>query len=341
MLWKELSHSELKILLAIPSSQSYSDISKSIGLSLSYVSEKVKRLAKVARFRYWVDYRALGLSAAYLLTSYDPRLYEVLSAQRVPYVRSVARVWDREGEKLLIEVNTPLGFERVFAQVLSPAPTLVWVKAHEAKFTPTAGTLLRFEGGTLRAEWDRLPERTARGVPSSGSRMLGFLRNIDELDLLILREKEEFCFASLSEIGRTHRISQQLVSYHYRLHLKGSWRSNCVEHKVLVNPVLYKLEAAEPLIARKLLEVLSEVPSLVDAFIPEGEEETVVLLIDESLEGLAAMHKAFLRVDGVRRAELLAYIDVETFAYKGFTAHLGFSRGRWIFENIEEILKYN
>lgn len=340
MLWKELSRSELKILLAIPNSLSYSDVSKSTGLSLSYVSERVKRLAKVARFRYWVDYRALGLSSAYLFTKYSSKLYEIFSTQRVPFIRSVARVWDREGEKLLIEVDLPLGFERRLAQVLSPAPTLAWVKEHEAKFIPSAGSLLRFEEGILRTEWSRLPERVARGFLPAGYKMLGFLRNIDELDLLILREKERFCFISLSEIGRAHGISQQLASYHYRLHLKSLWKCNCVEHRVLQNPVLYKLETAEPLIARKILEALSEVPSLVDAFIPSGEDEIVVLLIDESLEGLTAMHKAFLRIEGIKKAELLAYVDAENFAYKGFTAHLGFSRGSWNFEKLEEFSKY-
>jgi len=80
------------------------------------------------------------------------------------------------------------------------------------------------------------------------------------------------------------------------------------------------------------------VPSIVDSFIPQGEDEVIYLIVDEPLKRLFAVHKALLHVEGVKKAELLAYIDADGFIYHGLTAHLGLGKMGWMFEELEEEL---
>lgn len=336
MLWSELSKSECEILLAVPRSQSYSEVSKATGLSPSYVSSRIKRLTREARLRYWVDYRSLGLSPMYILLSYDRKLHDLFLARQPPFVRSVASIWDRDGAKLLIELVSPVGLERRLAYMFPAPPVDIWIKEWEVKFMPSSGSLVDSSEKALAARWDWLPNRIAELERVGSEFTFRPVWGVDEFDLLILREKEEFCFASLSEIGRKCGFSQQLASYHYRQHLRSAWRGNCVEHKILKNLVLYRVETREPLVAQQLLAAVAEIPSAVDAFIPQGEDDTVYLLIDEPLSSLFAMHKAILSIDGVRRAELLAYADPKSLVYHGLTVHLAFNKGGWAPKKLEE-----
>jgi len=334
MLWSELSHSELRILLALPRAKSYSDVAKATGLAPSYVSGRVRRLAAEARLRFWADYRLLGLSACYLVAKFEPRAFRALTERPVPYVRSAARVWDREGAKLLIEANPPLGLEEEFAASLSLPLLELWVKRREGKFAPLDGALVELSSGRLKTKWSGLPERAApleHVLLHAASKPP---RTADAIDLLILREREEFCFLSLSEVGRRHGLSQQAASYHYRAHLKGAWVANCIEHRGLSSAVLYRVEAEEPIVALRLLLALREAPSLVDAFVPAGRDEELLLVVDESLEGLADMHRALLSVEGVRRAELIAFFDPRAYVHHGLTAHLGLTERGWSLEGV-------
>lgn len=338
MLWDLLSESERKIVMSIAFSQSYSDISRATGLAPSYVSARVKKLAKRARLRYLVDYRAIGLSPLYLLLKFDQRVYELLASTQLPFIRSAVKIWDREGVKLLIEAAPPVGLERRFAQIFPSPPVNAWVKEWEAKFQPSTSSLLDFSEGALSTSWSTLPQLVSELKRTGIDVQLKPTLDVDKVDLMILRMKEEFCFTSLSEIGRSYGLSQQLASYHYRLHLRRVWIGNCIEHKHLENAVLYRVEASEPIVSHLLLKSLSEVPSIVDSFIPQGEDEVIYLIVDEPLKRLFAVHKALLRVEGVKKAELLAYIDADGFIYHGLTAHLGLGKMGWMFEELEEEL---
>ncbi|MEM1697808.1 MAG: hypothetical protein QW407_01350 [Thermofilaceae archaeon] len=338
MLWDLLSESERKIVMSIAFSQSYSDISRATGLAPSYVSARVKKLAKRARLRYLVDYRAIGLSPLYLLLKFDQRVYELLASTQLPFIRSAVKIWDREGVKLLIEAAPPVGLERRFAQIFPSPPVNAWVKEWEAKFQPSTSSLLDFSEGALSTSWSTLPQLVSELKRTGIDVQLKPTLDVDKVDLMILRMKEEFCFTSLSEIGRSYGLSQQLASYHYRLHLRRVWIGNCIEHKHLENAVLYRVEASEPIVSHLLLKSLSEVPSIVDSFIPQGEDEVIYLIVDEPLKRLFAVHKALLHVEGVKKAELLAYIDADGFIYHGLTAHLGLGKMGWMFEELEEEL---
>ncbi|MEM4606388.1 MAG: hypothetical protein QXN94_02115 [Thermofilaceae archaeon] len=336
MLWDALSDSERKIVMSITFSQTYSDISRATGLAPSYVSARVKKLARNARLRYLVDYRAIGLSPLYLLLKYDQRVYELLASKPLPFIRSAVKIWDREGVKLLIEAAPPVGLERRFAQIFPFSPVNVWVKEWEVKFQPSTGALLDSSEGALSTSWNALPQVVSELKRTGINVRLKPKLDVDKVDLMILRMKEEFCFTSLSEIGRSYGLSQQLASYHYRLHLRRVWIGNCIEHKRLENAVLYRVEASEPIVSLLLLKSLSEVPSIVDSFISQGEDEAIYLIVDEPLKKLSAVHKALLRVEGVKKAELLAYIDADGFIYQGLTAHLGLGRMGWTFEKLDE-----
>lgn len=327
MFWRRLSASEYKVLLAIPRSLSYTEVAKRAGLSPSYANVKVKELAKCVWIRFWVDYRAMGLSPTYILARYSEKAYRGLTGAEVPFVKRVIRAWAWDGVRLLIEACPPLGLERRFAYSLPLEVLEVWVKEWEARYVPSEGGLTVFDRGELRVRWEKLAEVL------SGLRYeweVRRLSRVDKLDLLILREKEAFSYASLNSIARRLSVSQQLVSYHYRRHVKPLWRLNYLEPRLGGGiPLVYRLEAVDARLSLSLLAAFSQVPWLVDAFALQGDERKVVAILDAPPEALVAMHSALLSVEGVLCAEPLAFLDASSEVCHGLTAHLGFRREGW------------
>ncbi|RLE85559.1 MAG: hypothetical protein DRJ96_07715 [Thermoprotei archaeon] len=327
MFWRRLSASEYKVLLAIPRSLTYTEVAKRAGLSPSYANVKVKELARSVWIRFWVDYRAMGLSPTYLLARYSEKAYKTLASVQVPFVKRVVRVWAWDGVKLLVEACPPLGLERRFAYSLPIEVLEVWVKEWEARYVPSEGGLTAFRRGELRVRWGELPARVGGMRYEWGVRRV---LKVDRLDLLILREKEMFSYTSLSAIAKRLRVSQQLVSYHYRRHVRPLWRLNYLEPKLGGGiPVIYRLRTADASLSLSLLAAFSQVPWLIDAFALQGDERTVVVILDAPPEELVAMHSALLSVDGVLRAEPLAFLDAASDVYHGLTAHLGLSGEGW------------
>jgi len=338
LFWRKISQTDYRILLAVARSLSYSDVAKAARVSPSYASLKVRKLGASAWFRFWVDYRAMGLSPTYVLCKYSKSFLAALSRFQLPYVRGVRKVWGADGVKLLVEATPPLGLERRFAYLLPVAVEDVWVAEWEAKYVPGESRLLVHTGSSIEVKWDEMPAALKESKPALSAGMRG-LRTVDALDLLILREKEKDCFLSLSKIGERVKASQQLVSYHFRKHLKPLWIANCIEPKKLEFPIIYRVEADSVKLALSLLSALSRVPSLVSALALQGSERTVIIILNVQPDEVPKIHAGLLSVEGVRRAELVAFIDPSEGVYHGLTAHLGLLDGTWSLEPLEEALE--
>lgn len=337
MFWRKLSHADYKVLLSVPRALSYSDVAKVAGISSSYASFKIRKLAENAWLRFWVEYRAIGLSPTYVLCKYSPSFLTIASRVELPYVKVVRKIWSSEGAKLLIEATPPAGFERRFAYILPVAVENVWVGEWESRYVPCDSRLVAHTGSSLEVRWDELPEavRDTLPEPDTSSRVY---QSIDRLDLLILREKEEYCFNNLSRIGEKIKVAQQLVSYHFRNHLKPIWKSNYVEPRKPEFPVIYKVEMENTRAALSLLSTLSRIPLLINAFAIQGSEHTIVMLLDVPPGDLAKMHSRLFSVEGVRKAEFLAFVDSSDPIYYGLTAHLGLQDEVWTLEPLEEAI---
>lgn len=338
MPWRRLSPSEYKVLMAVPHHLTFSEVARAARLSPSYVSARVKRLAQSLWLRFGVDYRALSLSPTYVLLRYSQLLSEYLSTVALPFVKRVARVWMRDGLKILLEATPPVGLERRFAQALPAAVEETWVEEWDVKYVPGETLLVECSGGPFEVKWELLPSSLAGDDASVG--WCGYtVGKVDSLDLLILREKEAYCFASFSSISKRVKVSQQLISYHYRSHLKPVWRWNYVEVKDPEFPMVYSVEAQDRYVAAMLLGTLSKVPYLLDAFALQGDERRIVLILDIPPHELARMHASLLSTEGVRSAELVAFIDAGSMVYHGLTAHLGLRGGVWSLEALKEALE--
>lgn len=336
MFWRKLSPAEYRVLTALPHALTCSEIAKKAMLSPSYVNSKVKKICKEARVGFLVDYKALGLSPMYLTVRYDREAERLLSSYEIPYVKRVIKVWDWYGCKLLIEACPPLGLERSFAYLLPFNLTDVWIKEWEVKYMPRDEGLTKFTGSSLSVEWANLPSILGK---TSLSWSTSKLAKVDKVDLLIIREKERFAFASLSGIAERVGLSQQLLSYHYRAHVRPLWRGNCVEPKVTDVPVIYRVETASPGVALSLLWCFSQIPWLIDGFALQGNEKTIILLLEASLEDIMRMHSSLLQLDGVAHCELLAFMEAESEVDHGLTAHLGLEEEGWSLRPVEKVLE--
>ena len=338
LFWRKLSQTEYRVLLAVARSLSYSDVAKAAGVSSSYASLKVRKLGASAWLRFWADYKAMSLSPTYLLCKYSPSFLSILSRVQIPYLRSARKVWSSDGVKLLVEATPPLGLERRFAYLLPVTVEEVWVAEWEARYVPGESRLVAHAGSSVEVRWSDLPAALREAQPAPGAKARS-VQAVDALDLLILREKEKDCFLSLSKVGERIKASQQLVSYHFRNHVKPLWVANCVEPKRLEFPIIYRVETDSVRLALSLLSVLSRVPSLVNALALQGSERTLVMLLDVRPEELPKMHAGLLSVEGVRKAELLAFVDPSEGVFHGLTAHLGLRGGAWSLEPLEEVLE--
>jgi len=338
LFWRRVSQTDYRVLLAVARALSYSDVAKTAGVSPSYASLKVRRLGASVWLRFWADYRAMGLSPTYVLCRYSQSFLSTLSRVQLPYVRGARKVWGTDGVKLLVEATPPAGLERRFAYLLPVTVEEVWVAEWEAKYVPGESRLVEHTGSSVEVKWSEIPAALSEPKPVLGAGMRG-LQAVDTLDLLILREKEKDCFLSLSRIGERVGASQQLVSYHFRKHLKPLWIANCVEPKRLEFPIIYKVETDSVRLALSLLSALSRVPSLVSALALQGNERTIVMLLDVQPDEVPKIHTGLLSVEGVRRAELLAFIDPSEEVFHGSTAHLGLLDGAWSLEPLEEALE--
>jgi len=337
LFWRKLSHADYRVLRSVPRALSYSEVAKAAGISSSYASFKIRKLAENAWLRFWVDYRAIGLSPTYILCKYSPSFFATASRIVLPYVKVVRKIWSSEGIRLFVEATPPAGFERRFAYTLPVAVENVWVGEWEARYVPCDSRLVAHTGSSLEVRWDELPEAVRDTLPESDASSRVY-QTIDKLDLLILREKEEYCFNNLSKIGEKIKVTQQLISYHFRNHLKHIWKSNYVEPKKPEFPVIYRVEMENSRVALSLLTALSRIPLLINAFALQGSEHTIVMLLDVPPSDLAKMHSRLFSVDGVRKAELLAFVDNSDMVYYGLTAHLGLQDEVWTLEPLEEAL---
>jgi len=335
MLYKRLSPSEYRMLLAIPYSLTYSEVARRSRLSLSYVNVKVKELSQNVKVRFWADYRAMGLSPTYLLAEYEDRAYRLMASRAIPFVKRILKVWGWDGAYLLISACPPLGFERRFAYYLPLRIKEIWVKEWEAKWIPSEGGLTKYVDGRIEVAWEKLHSTASQPRFKWGIRTPV---KVDWLDLMIIREKEEYAYARLSSVARKVKTSQQLVSYHYRRHVRSLWIANYLEPLLTMKSnllVLYRLEAIDASYSLSLLYALSQIPWLIDAFALQGEERIVIAFLAIPQEQLVKFHSAMVSLEGVLKAELLAYIDPASGIHYGFTAHLGFERGSWSLETLE------
>ncbi|MCX8180750.1 MAG: hypothetical protein N3E41_05195 [Thermofilaceae archaeon] len=338
MILRAVSHSEYRILKAIPFSSSFVEVAKRAGFSPSYVGYKIRKMEKLMWFRFLVDYKSIGLSSMYINAKDVPSLNRFFSTNRVPFVKRVFKAWDRTGPKIFLEVNPPLGMERRFASLLPVSVENLWIKEWEVKYVPSENLLVKHDGGSLSINWRNFLSKVNTFESGFEVKMLAPIK-IDKMDLLILREKELFCFASLSEIGRKLKVPQQVVSYHFRNHLKSAWLLNYVEPKLFSFPVIYRVKTNDDEATLPLLQAFACIPGLIDAFIPHNEDRVLILIIDINPEELREMHSALHTLQNVKESELVAYIDPASITYHGLTAHLCLNGDTWSFNSLNEVLK--
>lgn len=338
MILRAVSHSEYRILKAIPFSSSFVEVAKRAGFSPSYVGYKIRKMEKLMWFRFLADYKSIGLSSMYINAKHVPSLSRFFSTNSVPFVKRVFKAWDRTGPKTLLEVNPPLGMERRFVSLLPVSVKSLWIKEWEVKYVPSENLLVRYDGSSLSINWRNFLSAVNTFETGPEIKMLAPTK-VDKLDLLILREKELFCFASLSEIGRKLKVPQQVVSYHFRNHLRSAWLLNYVEPKFFSFPVVYRIEMNDNEATLPLLQAFAHVPGLIDAFIPQNEDSAIIVILDINPEELREMHSALYTLQNIKEAELVAYIDPASITYHGLTAHLCLKDDTWSFDLLNEVLK--
>jgi hypothetical protein len=226
---------DCRLLTAVPQARRLSDLARSTGASLAYVSRRLTALRERFSVIGVFDYGALGLEEHLALLEYRRELWE----RSLPYV--IAKALLRGGkrpEKLLLLVLTPAGRARDVADILGvDAATLRRVKVFRHR--PDASSLVACEDGRLAPLFHAFESVVNEGVAPDFKAQP--LKRVDGIDLWIVAELTRNPFAKLSRLGAARGLKQQVISYHYLGHVQPLHLYNAVAPRlqaVLVGRVL-------------------------------------------------------------------------------------------------------
>ena len=336
---KALSPNEYKILRAIPTSLTYTEVARKSGFSLPYVTSKVRELARALNLRFRVEYRMLGLSPIYVLAHYEE--YFVKTVKRlggIPYLRGIRRVFSGGKDLMVLDAIPPQGSEDRFVRMLPVRVITYWIKEYDARWRPDFTALTAFVDGRIRARWDDFLNVFIRSSPVQVKREK---RTVDDKDLFIIRVKETYPYVPMSEIARRLDISQQLASYHYRKHVLPLWTGNYVEAPI--DPSypqwIFRIKLTDVEIARKLVSTLSQIPYTLDAFVPRDHYSTVIAHMTLPPDEMEDFYKAL-----VSMGELLENVEISAIVSRDVNIHFplpllkAYDRGRWTFKTLEEAI---
>ncbi len=263
-----LTDTEYKILLAIPRSRSYAEISRTSGVSISYVSRKMEELyGRGFRVRGVFDLEALGLSRVTILSEFDPEIYSPPSPVRIPYILRMARVWRGKNSLLFIYAAVPQGMEETFGDILGLEGMLRRVEM-TAQWRIDTGRLMELRDGIPFSNYERLPEILDYVEPYEPS--ANESRVPDTIDTWLIATLMKNPFSKLAGILSQIGIKQQIASYHLSRHVQQFLLYNVVRIKYRVHPP-YRLIIARPARGeeKRLAKALAEAPAIYEAHVLE------------------------------------------------------------------------
>ncbi len=307
-----LTQTEYKILLAIPRSRSYAEISRTSGVSISYVSRKMEELyGRGFRVRGVFDLQALGLSEITILSEFDSEIYSPPSSVKIPYILRMARVWRGKKPLLFIYAAVPQGMEETFSDILGLEGVLRRVEM-TTRWRIDTGVLTRLRDGVPASDYKRLPEVIGEVEPYEPS--ANESRVPDTIDTWLIATLTKNPYVKLASILDEIGVKQQIASYHLSRHVQHFLLYNVVHIKGRAKPP-YRLIIVKPAKGeeKRVAKALVQAPAIYEAHVLE--DGGVAALLRTGKEEEYWLYRALTDLDLIEDYEDVGLVLEEPKAY--------------------------
>jgi len=266
-----LKANEWKVLRAASESLTIGDIVRKTGLKYYTVSRIIRRLRQKIKIGFEPLYLKMGLLPIALITS-------KLQGELPPFTRATRKLRGKKGEFVLLTAVPPQKYIEDFLTLIPDRIEYIVRGFRRLFWTPNAKlTLYVKEKGCLEPKIRELSNiiREQSYTINIDSRDLDLPIEIDEIDLIPIWFKQTYAFLSLREISRLTRkylrrvISHQLLSYHFRKHVRKLWAGNYIGIYLDVRDYPFKVLLLEGRDAPRFAKALIELPYFYRAYIEE------------------------------------------------------------------------
>ncbi|RLE81947.1 MAG: hypothetical protein DRJ51_02700 [Thermoprotei archaeon] len=254
---------EWRVLKAIPEALSIKCITEKTGLPEYTVSRQLERLRQKFKISFQPAYRKMKLIPLAVII-------HPVSDNPPPFTVADRHLFGPTGEYELITAIPPERDVDTYLSLLPGNPLYIITGYEQIFWRPDKAELTLYveKEKTIIPKLARVKERVkvwsekkidVKPVPSE---------KIDELDLLIIKEKQKYAFEKLRKISRHTGISHQLLSYHFRKHVIKLWAGNRIGVFLNAKLVPFRIYVLEgdfaPAVARTLVELPYFHSSLID-----------------------------------------------------------------------------
>jgi len=258
---------EWLVLKAACESLTIGDIVEKTGLKPYSVTRILNRLRGKVFIGFQPDYRKMGLLPVAIVT-------RLSRTNLPPFTVADRKLYSSSKEEMeLITAVPPERDVNLYLSLLSGEPKYI-VYGHEYIFwrLNNAKLTLYIESENKVAPvLPRIYEVLNEYSGKAPQRKPPKTETIDEIDLKILEEKQEYAFKKLREISRIIGISHQVLSYHFRRHVRRLWTGNRIRLYLDANVVPFRVYVFEGKDAPALAKTLVELPYFHSAFVDEDK----------------------------------------------------------------------
>ena len=326
----KIKANEWTVLKATCESLTIGDIVEKTGLKPYTVTRILSRLKRKVAIRFQPDYRKMGLLPIAVITRFSP-------IDPPPFTTADRRLQSpfKEKDLELITAVPPEKDVDLYLSLLSSEPEYV-VHGYELTFWRLSSARLTSYLEIRREITPVLPkiyEVLDSCVEKTPSRTSPRIETIDEIDLELLKEKQEYAFKKLREISRITGISHQVLSYHFRKHVRKLWAGNRIGLYLNASIVPFRVYIFEGKDTPILAKTLVELPYFHSALIDKERAYIVAQPSDQIRDYLSKIIK---ELDVYMPfGELIMELKMKK-KIPGYTRF--FRKGKWVLP-VEEYLK--
>ena len=263
---------EWLVLKAACESLTIGDIVEKTGLKPYTVTRILNRLRGRVAIWFQPNYRKMDLLPIAIITRFS-------RTNLPPFTTADRRLYgfSKERELELITAVPPERDVDLYLSLLSGEPKYV-VYGYEYVFWRPSNARLTLHletEGRVHPLLSKVYEVLSNHLREIPQRTPPKTEIVDEIDLKILEEKQEYAFKKLREISRIVGISHQVLSYHFRRHVRKLWAGNRIGLFLDAKTVPFRVYIFEGRDAPALAKTLVELPYFHGAFIDKEKAYVV------------------------------------------------------------------
>ncbi|RLE60824.1 MAG: hypothetical protein DRJ35_02195 [Thermoprotei archaeon] len=303
-----ISPTEYTILKHVPRVRKYAELSKATGISISYVSLKLKNLLKHnIRIRACFDLKAMKLSPILILANYTEHIYNPPHGIKIPYILKLVKFYSGKKNKLFIYAVSPKGSEDELVEALNISVDTYHIIDTVYRWKIDTAKLTEYRDNILISNYEKLPQILPEIEPYQPTSTLK--RIPDMIDLWLIAELMRDPFVKISTRIKEAGIRQQVASYHLSRHVLKYHLYNIVEFKPQASSksLLLKIHVRKEE-NKRFAKALTESPAVQEAYTLATRKDTIYAILTAYPSEEVQLFKKLVELDIIEDFEIVGLI---------------------------------